>query len=80
MLCLLRSQADSNRCARFCRPVTKPLIHATRLSIATAKVAIIFIPTKILLTFLKIFLEIVSENVTTQSSLTATPFSLEQHC
>ena len=25
----LRSLADSNRCARFCRPVTKPLIQAT---------------------------------------------------
>lgn len=26
---LRRSQADSNRRARFCRPLTKPLIHAT---------------------------------------------------
>lgn len=26
---LERSLADSNRCARFCRPVTKPLIQAT---------------------------------------------------
>ena len=25
----LRSEADSNRCRRFCRPVTKPLIHRT---------------------------------------------------
>ena len=24
-----RSLADSNRCTRFCRPVTKPLIQAT---------------------------------------------------
>ena len=26
---LVRSEADSNRCRRFCRPVTKPLIHRT---------------------------------------------------
>ena len=27
----VRSEADSNRCRRFCRPVTKPLIHRTLL-------------------------------------------------
>ena len=29
----LRSEADSNRCRRFCRPVTKPLIHRTLFAV-----------------------------------------------
>ena len=41
MRCLIwRSLADSNRCARFCRPVTKPLIQATVSVLATAKLVL----------------------------------------
>ena len=52
MRCFLwRSLADSNRCARFCRPVTKPLIQATVSVFATAKIDLFYELCKIIVDF-----------------------------
>ena len=32
---LVRSEADSNRCRRFCRPLVKPLAHRTNSDVIT---------------------------------------------
>ena len=38
---LVRSEADSNRCRRFCRPLVKPLAHQTMSRIGVQRYVII---------------------------------------
>ena len=51
--CPLRCVPDSNGCKRFCRPVTKPLIHRTIFAFASAKVALFVLTAKVSQSFLQ---------------------------
>ena len=59
---LQRSLADSNRRARFCRPLTKPLIQGTIFGFVCAKVCAFILPCKFYHFFLHAFLILVFEN------------------